>query len=94
MNLCWYNPQMLNHDQAIELVHRHSGKVDNNGNTTLILLFWLNPEKTDFNSNSFKLLWEKEKDIEVDSLKIWMQKKPALKEKVITAISNAAAYYE
>ena len=70
------------------------GNVNNNGNTALILLFYKNPEKTDFNSNCFKLLWEKEKDIEVDRLKEYIQRKPELKEKVISAVPDAAAYYK
>ena len=69
MILCRNNSQLLNHDWAVELVQRLGGKVDNIGETALIGLFYRNPEKTDFNSNGFKLLWEKEKGIEVDSLK-------------------------
>ena len=57
-------------------MHQLSGKVDNNGWSALILLFIIKPDKTDFNSDGFKLLWEKEKDIEVDRLKEWMQEKP------------------
>ena len=76
MILCSFYSQLLNHDWAVELMHQLSGKVDNNGSTALIQLFIIKPEKTDFNSDGFKLLWEKEKDIEVDELKYLMRKKP------------------
>ena len=70
------------------------GKVDNGGWTALILLFNRKPEKTDFNSKGFKLLWEKEKDIDVGKLKEKMQKKPELKQKIIKAVPDSASYYE
>jgi len=60
----------------------------------LIWLFNGNTKKTDFNSNGFKLLWEKEKDIYIDKLKEKMQNKPDLKNRVISAVPEAAAYYE
>ena len=81
------------HDWAIELVHRLGGKVDKYGSTALIKLFYRNLEKTDFNSDGFKLLWEKEKNIKVDELKEEMRKKPELKEKVIAAIPDATTHY-
>ena len=69
MILCRNNPQLLNHDWTIGLVQRQSGNVDYAGETALIRLFKGYPYKTDFNSNGFKLLWEKEKNIKVDELK-------------------------
>ena len=57
-------------------------------------LFYRNPVKTEFNSNGFKLLWKKEKNINVDALKEKMQNKPDLKNRVISAVPEAAAYYE
>ena len=94
MMLCNWNPQLLKYDWAVELVQRVGGKVDNNENTALILLFWKNPEKTDFNSKGFKLLWEKEKGISITKLKEQMRKKPELNERVVAAIPDAVAYYE
>ena len=94
MYLCWHNPQLLNHDWAVELVRRQNGKVSNSGFTALILLFYGKPEKTDFSSKGFKLLWEKEKDINVYSLKHFMQNKSDLKQKIIAAAPDATAYYE
>jgi len=76
MYLCYCKPQLLNHVWAVELVQQPGEKVNYDGETALILLFIIKPDKTDFNSDGFKLLWEKEKDIEVDRLKEWMQEKP------------------
>ena len=84
---------MLGHDWAVELVQRQGGKVDDDGLTALIYLFQGNPEKTDFRSNGFKLLWEREKDIKVDSLKKLMNCFPKPKEKVIAAVPDAIDYY-
>ena len=50
----------------MELIQRHGGKVDNDGDTALICLFNDNVNETDFCSRGFKLLWEKEKKINVD----------------------------
>ena len=50
------------------------GKVNNYGETALILLFVENPEMTDFNSSGFKLLWEREKGINVGELKELMRR--------------------
>ena len=61
MVLCYFNPQLLSHSWAVELVQRLNGKVINDEWTALILLFYGNIEKIDFNSDGFKLLWEKEK---------------------------------
>ena len=69
MWLCRFNPQLLNLDQAVELVQQLGEKVNNGRETALIQLFYYNSEKVDFNSNGFKLLWEKEKDIYIDKLK-------------------------
>ena len=65
MKLCFNNPQLLCYDWVVELVQRLGGKENNSGDTALILLFRGYPEKTDFNSIGFKLLWEKEKNIKV-----------------------------
>ena len=54
MQLCWSNPQLLRHDWAVELVQLLNGKVSNGGNTALTLLFYKNPENTDFSSDGFK----------------------------------------
>ena len=48
----------------------------------------------DFNSRGFKMLWEIEKDINVDELKRCMCKKLKLKEKVIMAVPDAVTFYE
>ena len=93
MWLCIYNPQLLRHDWAVELVHRLSGKVSNSEYAALTMLFQGNPEKTDFSSKGFKLLWKKEKDINVNGLKKMMNYFPELKEKVIAAVPDAIDYY-
>ena len=41
----------------------HGGEMDNDGWTALIFIFFGNAQKADFGSADFKLLWEKEKDI-------------------------------
>ena len=94
MILCWFNSQLLNHDWAVELVQRLGGKVNDYGITALTWLFNGNPEKTEFNSNGFKLLWEKEKDINVDELKKDMQYKSRLKDRIIAAVPDAIDYYK
>ena len=93
MYLCSNSPQLLNHDWTIELVQQLNGKVSNSRWTALIWLFNGNPEKTDFNSDGFKLLWEKEKNININDLKKWMHRKSKLKEKVIEAVPDAIDYY-
>ena len=94
MYLCYCKPQLLNYDWAVELVQRLGGKVDNNGSTALIQLFIENPEKTDFNSNGFKLLWENEKNIKVDELKKDMRRNKQIKEMIVTAIPDAEQYFD
>ena len=94
MILCSCNPRLLSYDWAVELAQRQSGRAGNSGETALILLFRWKPEKTNFGSKGFKLLWEKEKDISVDKLKEMMHKKPELKERVVAAVPGAAAYYK
>ena len=69
MWLCRFNPQLLSHNWVVELVQQLGGKVDKGGETTLIWLFFGNTEKTDFGSKGFKLLWKKEKNINVTELK-------------------------
>ena len=75
-------------------MQRQSGKVDVAGWTALLRLFHGNAEKVAFGSIGFKLLWKKEKDIKVSLLKEKMQAKLELKEKVVAAVPDAAAYYE
>ena len=61
--------------------------------TTLIGLFDENTENTDFSSNGFKLLWEREKGINEKELKLWICRKPELKVRVIAAVPDAIDYY-
>ena len=93
MILCYNNQQLLIYDWAVDLVQQQSGKIDNEGYIALIKLFRWKPEKTNFNSNSFKLLWKMEKNIKIDKLKEYMHKKSELKNKVIAAVAEAVAYY-
>ena len=69
MILCSCNPQLLNHNWAVELVQQHGGKLDNDGWTALILCFNKISEKVNINTTGFNLLWEMEKDINVNELK-------------------------
>ena len=94
MHLCRFNPQLLSHDWAMELVQRLRGKISKGGWTALTILFDGNPENTDFNSNVFKLLWDIEKYINVKKLKELMRMKPDLKDKVVNAIPEAVEYYD
>ena len=71
-----------------------SGKISNSGITALIWLFYGKPEKTNFGSNSFKLLWEKEKDINLKELKYLMNKRSMLKIMITTAVPDAIDYYD
>ena len=87
--LCYYNPQLLRHDWAIELVECQSGKSVTGGNNALILLFLGNTHKTDFNSTGFKMLWEREKNIKINELKYWMLMKPELMKRIILAVPEA-----
>ena len=83
----------MNFNWSIELIQRYGGKVSNGKNTVLIFIFYGNTEKTDFDSNGFKLLWEKEKSINTDELKKYTCRKLYLKDKIVTAIQEAAGYY-
>ena len=47
-----------------------------------------------FDTRGFKLLWEKEKGINVDDLKNEMREKQKLKNRVVAAVPDAAQYYE
>ena len=94
MILCEYNPQLLNHDWAVELVQRQCGKVDKYGWTALMLIFYESTDKADFGSSGFKLLWEKEKNIKVVKLKECICQKSELKKKVLAAIPDAVSFYE
>ena len=78
----------------MELVQQQGGRVNNDGFTALIRLFQLNPGKTDFSSNGFKLLWEKEKGINVGELKKLMNCFPELKERMIAAVPDARTYFK
>ena len=79
MTLCFFSPHLINCEWVVELVNRLGGNVTNSGWTALIWLFYRNPEKTDFGSQGFKLLWEKEKDINVNVLQKYMHSKKDLK---------------
>ena len=71
-----------------------SGLVDNEGITALINLFSSNfINKIDFGSRNFKMLWEKEKNIGIERLKMVMRKKPEQKKRIIASIPEAAFYY-
>ena len=94
MYLCYDNPQLLNHEWAVDLVQRLGGKVSNYGDTALMLLFDNNAYKTRFNSQGFKLLWEREKNIKIDILKDKISKKSELKERVIAAVPGAVKFYK
>ena len=93
MMLCCHNPQLLNYDWAVELVQQLSGKICNNGGTALIQLFNRNTELINFNSNGFKLLWEKEKNIKKYDLEIILRKKPEIKDRLIAAAPEVAKYF-
>ena len=89
MCLCRHNPQLLVHEWAVQLVRRLSGKVNDNGWTALIRLFKGTPEKVDFSSRGFKLLWEKEKNIEKKKLIKKMSKRLDLKKTVVAIVPDA-----
>ena len=63
MVLCRYNPQLLRHRWAIEMVQRQGGRVKSDGLTALIKLFVGNARRTDFSQRGFRLLWDREKII-------------------------------
>ena len=69
MMLCHYNPILLKHEWAVELVQYLGGKVIKGRFTALMSLFAGNIDNADFNSIGFKLLWEKEKGIKMNELK-------------------------
>ena len=93
MVLCFYNPQLLNQEWSLELVQRLGGKVGSGGYTALIWLFIGSASKTDFCTSGFKMLWEREKDININHLKEWMQKKPKLQTPITVAVPDAVIYY-
>ena len=93
MILCYYNPQLLNHKWAVELVQQLGGNIDNGGWTALMRLFIGYVDKTDFGSFGFKSLWKKEKNINISGLQKWMCKKSELMGKVVAAVPDAMAYY-
>ena len=70
MMLCYYNPQLLKYEWAIEMVQQQGTSVSLDRFTALIALFNNNTEKADFSSQGFKLLWEKEKELEVQILEV------------------------
>ena len=76
MILCKNNPQLLKYEWAVKLVQLQGGKIDGVGWTALVLLFTEKAEFTDFGSIGFKLLWQKEKSISTDELKVRMRHKP------------------
>ena len=61
--------------------------------TALICLFYGLPEKTDFDSNGFRLLWGKENDIKIDVLNEKMRSKKNLRMTVIAATSDTTSYF-
>ena len=74
-------------------MQRQGGRADNSGETALIKLFKWKPEQTDFGSDGFKLLWEREKGADVGELKKWMREMPELRDVVVAAVPDAAVYY-
>ena len=79
MQLRKSNPRLLSHDWAVELVQQVGGKENNSSEAALILLFQWSPEKTDFNSDGFRLLWEAEMDINEEDLRNQMHWKANLR---------------
>ena len=65
MVLCINNPFLLKYNWTVELVQRLGGKISDGGYTALLLLFYGDTEKTIFDSIGFKILWKKEKNIDV-----------------------------
>ena len=94
MKLCLYNPLLLYHEWAVELIQQLSGKVNNDCDNALMLFLEGNTEIIDFGSRGFKLLWEKEKYIEIDKLKNKIRDKPELKERIVAVVSDAIEYFE
>ena len=93
MYLCNKSPQLLNNDYGVELVKLLGGKVAKDGYTALILLFEGNTDKIDFGSDGFKLLWEREKNMNEGLLKHVIHNKLELKARLM-AVLEAVAYYE
>ena len=94
MTLCRNKSHLLKHEWIANLVRHLGGKVNTNGDTALIKLFEGCTNKTEFNSDSFKLLWNIEKNIEKYKLKKLMRRKEKLKEKVVEAVPDAERYYK
>ena len=88
-----YNSQLLNNNWEVELVQQLGGKADINEQVALLELFYGKPEKIKFDSNGFKLLWQKEKDINIDMLIYMMTNKPELIMIVIVAVLDAEQYF-
>ena len=64
MELCKYNPQLLSHKLARELVEVQATKVDNYGQTALMKLFSASrAEDLNYDSQYFRLLYNHEKNI-------------------------------
>ena len=61
--------------------------------TALILLFKGSPEKTNFKSRGFMLLWDMEKNIEKEMIREYMRYKPELRDRTVKAVPELAAYY-
>ena len=60
----------------------------------MIRIFKENIYNIDFGTQAFKLLWEKEKCIEIDKLKKLMKLIPEIKEKLVSSVPDAITYYE
>ena len=58
-----------------------------------MLIFMKYSYRTDLGSRGFRLLWDREKSINVDKLQIYMRRYAALKEKIIAIAPDAASYY-
>ena len=70
MYLCEFNPQLLSHDWAKELVNRLGGRFNPVTYSALIQLIYSSRAKnTEFTSTGFKLLWHIEKNIHPSHLK-------------------------
>ena len=54
----------------------------------------MNPDMIDFSSDGFNLLWENEKDINPEKLKVEMCQKSELKDMVVASVPDAEKYYE
>ena len=95
MYLCTFNPQMLSLDWVSELIDSLSGMQNEINDTALIKIFESsNRHKVDFGSPGFKLLWNREKDVNVEELHIRISQASDVIPKLLTAIPGALQYSE